>query len=124
MIHIYLVTPLFSIDSVWLSACLSLFLHVYPFGLFVFLTFRLSVHEQLSLFYSKPLHVWEGDCTPPPSPRCGCPLLNNSRGNPYLKILFFSNFLLRMSLCRKKIVLPPLRGLLFMVSKIAHALEG
>ena len=54
-----------------------------------------------------------------------CLLLKKIIGNPYLKILDFSQLCVTYEEQKSKgLVLPPLRGLLFLVSKIAHEGEG
>ena len=54
-----------------------------------------------------------------------CPLQKKSKGNPYLKILNFSQLYVSDAPMKKKsktLVLPLLRGLLFVVDIFAHAL--
>ena len=59
-------------------------------------------------------------CTPPPC--CGFyPFQKKSTGNPYQKLLdFYQLFVVDAT----NLALPPLRGLLFLVGNITHALEG
>ena len=96
----------------WCSHCIQLIENLFILGYFLFM----KVYYHLN-----PLMHWGkgGALT--------APALVYFRATHAWKFLTLLNLLLRMRLWRKNIknfVLPPMRGLLFLVGKITHALEG